>query len=165
MTQTQLQSLTTALADRYRVVREIGRGGMATVYLADDPKHHRQVAIKVFNADVFRVLRDAFRGGPDASRLPIGEGAASARRGAAHREGCGRTFTSSLYFPLAPNPLTSPLPFDLMPLDISAHFAGTRRFNSSNQFCSTTRLAGASVSVIESRVGLTIRKRPSFATS
>ena len=61
MTQTQLQSLTTALADRYRVVREIGRGGMATVYLADDPKHHRQVAIKVFNADVAEVLgKDRF---------------------------------------------------------------------------------------------------------
>jgi len=47
MSDTQLQQLTTALADRYRVLREIGRGGMATVYLADDPKHRRQVAIKV----------------------------------------------------------------------------------------------------------------------
>ena len=32
------------IAGRYRIVREIGRGGMATVYLADDPKHGRQVA-------------------------------------------------------------------------------------------------------------------------
>ena len=47
MSDTQLQQLTTALADRYRVLREIGRGGMATVYLADDSKHRRQVAIKV----------------------------------------------------------------------------------------------------------------------
>jgi eukaryotic-like serine/threonine-protein kinase len=53
--------LTTALAGRYRVVREIGRGGMAAVYLADDPKHHRQVAIKVFNADLAEVLgKDRF---------------------------------------------------------------------------------------------------------
>ena len=61
MTSTQLQQLTTALAGRYHVLREIGRGGMATVYLADDPKHHRQVAIKVFNAEFAEVLgRDRF---------------------------------------------------------------------------------------------------------
>ena len=39
--------LTAALADRYRIERELGAGGMATVYLAQDLKHHRQVAIKV----------------------------------------------------------------------------------------------------------------------
>ena len=50
MSDTQLQQLTTALAERYRVLREIGRGGMATVYLADDSKHRRQVAIKVFKS-------------------------------------------------------------------------------------------------------------------
>ena len=33
-----------ALADRYRIVREIGAGGMATVYLARDARHDRQVA-------------------------------------------------------------------------------------------------------------------------
>ncbi|MBX9928215.1 MAG: protein kinase [Gemmatimonadaceae bacterium] len=38
------------LAGRYRVVREIGRGGMARVYLADDLRYHRQVAIKVLTA-------------------------------------------------------------------------------------------------------------------
>src|SRR5688500_18334143 len=52
MSDMQLQQLTTALAERYRVVREIGRGGMATVYLADDPRHRRQVAIKVFNPEL-----------------------------------------------------------------------------------------------------------------
>jgi serine/threonine-protein kinase len=41
-----------ALADRYRLDREIGRGGMATVYLAHDLKHDRPVAIKVFRPDV-----------------------------------------------------------------------------------------------------------------
>jgi eukaryotic-like serine/threonine-protein kinase len=40
-----LPRLEAALADRYRIERELGRGGMATVYLADDVKHHRQVAI------------------------------------------------------------------------------------------------------------------------
>ena len=39
--------LETALADRYTLRRVLGRGGMATVYLADDKKHHRAVAIKV----------------------------------------------------------------------------------------------------------------------
>jgi serine/threonine-protein kinase len=45
--QHSLERLTSALADRYRVEREIGRGGMATVYLAEDLKHRRRVAIKV----------------------------------------------------------------------------------------------------------------------
>src|SRR5437016_5024060 len=39
--------LTAALADRYSLRRVLGRGGMATVYLADDKKHHRAVALKV----------------------------------------------------------------------------------------------------------------------
>jgi len=43
----QLDRLKTALADRYAIEREIGSGGMATVYLAQDIKHERQVALKV----------------------------------------------------------------------------------------------------------------------
>ncbi len=39
--------LTAALADRYRIERELGQGGMATVYLAEDLKHQRRVAVKV----------------------------------------------------------------------------------------------------------------------
>jgi len=41
-----LESLSRSLAERYRIERELGRGGMATVYLAEDLKHRRQVAIK-----------------------------------------------------------------------------------------------------------------------
>ncbi|MCH7876083.1 MAG: protein kinase [Gemmatimonadetes bacterium] len=47
-----LDRLTTALAERYRVEREIGAGGMATVYLAEDLKHHRQVALKVLKREI-----------------------------------------------------------------------------------------------------------------
>ena len=53
-----LERLTTALADRYRIEREIGRGGMAIVYLAHDLKHHRQVAIKVVQPDLAAVILD-----------------------------------------------------------------------------------------------------------
>lgn len=38
--------LSTALADRYTIERELGRGGMATVYLAQDLKHQRPGAVK-----------------------------------------------------------------------------------------------------------------------
>jgi eukaryotic-like serine/threonine-protein kinase len=47
-----LQQLQTAFADRYRIERELGRGGMATVYLAEDLKHGRNVAIKVLNPEL-----------------------------------------------------------------------------------------------------------------
>src|SRR6184192_1334689 len=45
-----------ALADRYLIKRELGRGGMATVYLAQDLKHHRQVAIKVLKPEIAAAL-------------------------------------------------------------------------------------------------------------
>ena len=48
-----------ALADRYRIERELGAGGMATVYLAHDRKHDRDVAIKVLHEDLGATL------GPD----------------------------------------------------------------------------------------------------
>src|SRR5690348_4074448 len=51
-----LDRLTRALADRYRIERELGAGGMATIYLAQDLKHHRRVAIKVLHADLSAVL-------------------------------------------------------------------------------------------------------------
>ncbi|MEO8637029.1 MAG: protein kinase [Gemmatimonadales bacterium] len=48
--------LTAALADRYRLERELGAGGMATVYLAEDLKHHRKVAIKVLRPELAAVI-------------------------------------------------------------------------------------------------------------
>ena len=48
-----MDRLKTALSDRYAIEREIGAGGMATVYLAEDLKLHRKVALKV--------LRPGFR--------------------------------------------------------------------------------------------------------
>ena len=47
-----IDRLQTALGDRYELVREIGQGGMATVYLARDLKHERQVAIKVLRPEL-----------------------------------------------------------------------------------------------------------------
>jgi serine/threonine-protein kinase len=40
------------LAERYQLIREVGRGGMATVYLAEDQKHGRQVAVKVLEREL-----------------------------------------------------------------------------------------------------------------
>jgi len=51
-----LPELPPLLGERYRIVRELGRGGMATVYLADDPKHGRQVAVKTLHPDVARIV-------------------------------------------------------------------------------------------------------------
>ena len=44
------ERLNAALEGRYRIERELGEGGMATVYLADDLKHERKVALKVLTA-------------------------------------------------------------------------------------------------------------------
>ena len=54
-----LERLRAALADSYRVEHELGRGGMASVFLAQDLKHRRRVAIKVFDPELAVVL------GPD----------------------------------------------------------------------------------------------------
>jgi serine/threonine-protein kinase len=52
----QLPRLSAALADKYRIERELGAGGMATVYLAQDLKHDRQVAIKVLRPELAAVI-------------------------------------------------------------------------------------------------------------
>ncbi len=51
-----MTTLAEALADRYRIERELGRGGMATVYLATDLKHDRQVALKVLLPELAQSL-------------------------------------------------------------------------------------------------------------
>jgi eukaryotic-like serine/threonine-protein kinase len=51
-----LARLQRALAERYTIQREVGRGGMATVYLAEDVKHHRPVAIKVLRPELATAL-------------------------------------------------------------------------------------------------------------
>ena len=50
------ERLQAALADRYRLDREVGQGGMATVYLAQDLKHNRRVALKVLRPELAAAL-------------------------------------------------------------------------------------------------------------
>ncbi len=50
------ERLNAALEGRYRVERQLGEGGMATVYLADDLKHERKVALKVLQPELAAVV-------------------------------------------------------------------------------------------------------------
>jgi len=50
------ERLTAALSDRYQLERELGAGGMSTVYLAHDIKRDRKVAIKVLKPELAAVL-------------------------------------------------------------------------------------------------------------
>ena len=51
-----IDRLNAALAGRYEIERELGAGGMATVYLAEDLKHKRKVALKVLKPELAAVL-------------------------------------------------------------------------------------------------------------
>ena len=51
-----IERLSAALSDCYRLERELGAGGMATVYLAEDLKHKRKVALKVLKPELAAVL-------------------------------------------------------------------------------------------------------------
>src|SRR4026209_1980334 len=51
-----LERVTSALSERYRIEREVGQGGMATVYLAHDLRHDRKVALKVLRPELSAIL-------------------------------------------------------------------------------------------------------------
>lgn len=51
-----VEALRAALAGRYTIERELGAGGMATVYLAEDVRHHRKVAVKVLRPDLAQTV-------------------------------------------------------------------------------------------------------------
>lgn len=56
MSATAIERLKAALDGRYAIERELGEGGMATVYLAEDLKHKRKVAVKVLRPELTAVL-------------------------------------------------------------------------------------------------------------
>jgi len=55
------EALATSLAERYRIEGQAGQGGMATVYLAEDLKHRRKVAIKVLRPDLAALIGPRFQ--------------------------------------------------------------------------------------------------------
>ena len=57
MTEGHTERLETALDGKYRIERKLGEGGMATVYLAQDVKHERKVALKILEARAGRCDR------------------------------------------------------------------------------------------------------------
>jgi serine/threonine protein kinase len=56
MTDDSVARLTAALSGQYRIERKLGEGGMATVYLAEDLRHQRKVAVKVVHPELAAVL-------------------------------------------------------------------------------------------------------------
>ena len=56
MDDVSLERLSSALSDRYEIDREVGEGGMASVYLARDVKHNRNVALKVLKPELAAVV-------------------------------------------------------------------------------------------------------------
>ncbi|MFI5279216.1 MAG: hypothetical protein ACHQU1_01875, partial [Gemmatimonadales bacterium] len=56
MTNDPITRLGTALEGRYTIERELGAGGMATVYLAHDVRHDRKVALKVLRPELAAIL-------------------------------------------------------------------------------------------------------------
>src|SRR6185312_9767833 len=53
------EALKSALADRYLLERELGTGGMATVFLAHDPRHNRKVAVKIMHSELASIIGPA----------------------------------------------------------------------------------------------------------
>ena len=89
-----------ALGDRYAIERVLGYGGMAIVYLAQDLKHHRQVAIKVLKPDVAAAL------GPErfVREIELAGGACAPQHPRAPRFGRGRLRDRYLVTNVEPSP-------------------------------------------------------------
>jgi serine/threonine protein kinase len=75
-----VERLQAALADPYAIERELGRGGMATVYLAGDLKHGRQVALKVLKPELAATLGAQRFGRDPGHRQPAARPHPAARR-------------------------------------------------------------------------------------
>jgi serine/threonine protein kinase len=97
---TTVNQLSAALGDRYRIERELGAGGMATVFLATDLKHDRPVAVNVLKADLAAELgTERFL---QETRLRLwchgtsSTGSTAVERGRPVRQASGRLYVAAL---------------------------------------------------------------------
>ena len=72
MSGTEMERLNAALEGRYIIERELGEGGMAPVYLADDLRHERKVALKVLKAELLTLATPRGPADRSAPRCPCG---------------------------------------------------------------------------------------------
>ena len=103
------ESLSALLGTRYQIRRELGRGGMATVFLARDVRHERDVALKVLRPDLGIVFQDPTTSLDPRQRVrDVLDEATIRRHSAEHRPKKDARFEDSPFAPIGYGPVPKP---------------------------------------------------------